>query len=144
MVQIWYWTFIDQTNCYHLKFEQYQASAVFRCRCTLLNWKLNFEASSLDRINMTKNWFEYDRKKFTSTNFNIETWEYSYVKVRRCHNIYYIYASPVNRVVRDKILRLLIELQENCYQMFICQELSYTLRFVVVVIFIIFLVKFEG
>ena len=32
------------------------------------------EASSLDRINMTKDQLEYDWKKFTPTNLNIGTW----------------------------------------------------------------------
>ena len=31
------------------------------------------EASYFDQINMTKNWLEYDRKKFTPTNMIIGT-----------------------------------------------------------------------
>ena len=31
------------------------------------------EASSLDQINMTENWVEYDQKNFTPTNLNIGT-----------------------------------------------------------------------
>ena len=34
----------------------------------------NFEASSHDRINMTKFWFEHDQTNFTRTNFNVGTW----------------------------------------------------------------------
>ena len=36
--------------------------------------KINQEASYFDRINMTKNGLEYDRKKFTPMNMNVGTW----------------------------------------------------------------------
>ena len=36
------------------------------------------EASYFDQINMTKNWLEYDRKKFTPTNMNVGTWPKDY------------------------------------------------------------------
>ena len=63
------------------------------------------ESSSLDRINMTKNWLEYDQKKFAQTNLKVGAWpkihtnehktlymtkiwiyfrSYSHVKVSRC------------------------------------------------------------
>ena len=35
--------------------------------------KFQKEASLLDRIKMTKNWLEFDRKKLTTTNLNIGT-----------------------------------------------------------------------
>ena len=55
----------------------------------LFSWKQDKnEASSLDRINMTKNWLEFDRKILTTTNF-FDFRLYSHVKVRRCGNIYY-------------------------------------------------------
>ena len=39
-----------------------------------LSWELlQFEASSLDRINSTKNRLEFDQKKFTPTNLNVGT-----------------------------------------------------------------------
>ena len=31
------------------------------------------EASSLDRIKMTKNWLKFDQKKLTMTNLNVGT-----------------------------------------------------------------------
>ena len=31
------------------------------------------QTSYFDRINMTKNWLEYDRKKFTPMNMNVGT-----------------------------------------------------------------------
>ena len=37
------------------------------------------EASYFDPINMTKNWLEYDRKKFTPTNMNFGTWPKNYI-----------------------------------------------------------------
>ena len=37
------------------------------------NFKIK-EASSLDQINMTKFWSEYDWKIFTPTNLNVGTW----------------------------------------------------------------------
>ena len=33
-----------------------------------------YEASSLDRIKMTKNRLEFDQKKLTTTNLNVGTW----------------------------------------------------------------------
>ena len=42
-----------------------------------LNWR-NIEVSYFDWINMTKNWFEYDRKKITPTNMNDGTWPKDY------------------------------------------------------------------
>ena len=40
---------------------------------TYLNIIKLLEASSLDRIKMTKNWLEFDRKKLTTMNLNVGT-----------------------------------------------------------------------
>ena len=44
------------------------------------NFENNFhrEASYFDRINMTQNGLEYDRKKFTTMNMTVGTWPKDY------------------------------------------------------------------
>ena len=39
----------------------------------MIYYQSNYEASKLDRIKMTKNWLEYDRKIFTMTNVTFFT-----------------------------------------------------------------------
>ena len=44
----------------------------------ITSWLMSLEASYFDRINMTENWLEYDRKNITPTNMNVGTWPKDY------------------------------------------------------------------